>query len=485
MSHRRRTACMARAIVVVSLVAAACGSSNGQSATTATTTSSSNSTVSTTSRIPATSTTSGVTTTTSPSTTAPATTSAPAVQVAAPARIWFVREERLVPAYRSSTNADETIRALLAGPTSTDPAGVSTAIPSGTVLHGVRIAGSVATIDLDQQYQSGGGSLSMTERIGQIVFTLTELPGVTGVAFAFDGVPASFIGGEGFDVRTPVGRDSFPDLKPFILVSEPRPGQIVTSPLHILGENSTYENNVEIALRTSDGRLLVQTFATGTGPIMDREGRPLWGRFETWIDFYAGGANAGVLTLTESAADGSGRLLAEFSIPLSFESTTPNPPAPLDGASTAAVLVPSTGCCEPGPFTFLTKVSAERLPGLDRVVFEFTAPVANYHLRYVELPVTFDPSDLPVALQGDSALQISMAATGLDMTGPSVLPTYAGPFRITLGKGSIIELVQTGDFEAVLNWTAGLRGKPPFRVAQLTNPSRLVIDVASELVPTM
>ena len=59
-------------------------------------------------------------------------------------------------------------------------------------------------------------------------------------------------------------------------------------------------------------------------------------------------------------------------------------------------------------------VTLERRPetvsGLDRVVFEFTAPVANYYVRYVKLPVTLDPSDLPVALHGDRALQISMAA---------------------------------------------------------------------------
>jgi hypothetical protein len=42
-----------------------------------------------------------------------------------------------------------------------------------------------------------------------------------------------------------------------------------------------------------------------------------------------------------------------------------------------------------------------------------------------------------------------------------------------------MELVQTGHFEAVSNWTAGVRGKPPFRVSTESNPARLVIDVAS------
>ena len=57
--------------------------------------------------------------------------------------------------------------------------------------------------------------------------------------------------------------------------------------------------------------------------------------------------------------------------------------------------------------------------------------------------------------------------------------TYSGPLRLAIGTGAVIELVQTGDFEAVSNWAVGIRGQPPFRVSTESNPSRLIIDIAS------
>lgn len=427
-------------------------------------------------------------TTSSPATSAPATvaptTSASTAGTEPPtagalARVWFVQNERLSPAYRSAAGPEETLRDLLAGPASSDPSELTTAIPAGAALLGVRIVGDLATVDLDRRFESGGGALSMTARVAQIVYTVTEFPGVARVAFALDGAPAVSIGGEGIDVSTPVGRDDFGGVKPLIFATEPRPGQAVTSPLRIVGENSTSENNVEISLRTSDGRVLLETFATGTGPILDDGGQPAWGPFETSVDFYAGSATSGELALTETSSDGSGRLIADFSIPVTFTASAVEPPPPLDGASIDAVTVPETGCCDAGPFVLLTGVTAQRLAGLDRIVFEFSAPVVNYHVRYVPLPVTEDPSDLPVVLQGDSALQLSMGATGVDQTVSPPVQTYTGAGRIAVGTGSVIELVQSGDFEAVSNWTIGVRGRPPFRVSTESDPAQLVIDIAS------
>ncbi len=395
-------------------------------------------------------------------------------------RIWFVRDERLTPVYRPGTSPEEAIRALLAGPSEAESTDVTTAIPTGTELRSIRVDGAVATIDLSRRFESGGGSLSMTERVAQVVYTLTEIPGVRGVLFAFDGEPVEFIGGEGIDVSTPVGRETFLDAKPFILVDAPRPGQRVISPLRIAGENSTFENNVEIALTTSDGRLLVQSYATGTGPIMDSEGRPLWGPFETSIEFDAGSATSGVLRLTETASDGSGRLLADFPVPVVFAQGPVFEPGVLEGASTDPVLVPSTGCCAPGPAVLLNNVTAQHMAGFDRIVFELSAPVAGYHVRYVPFPVTEDPSDLPVVLGGDNAIQVSMGATGVDQSGYPARQVYTGPLRIAVGTGSVVEVVQTGDFEAVLSWAIAVLGEPPFRVSAETNPARLVIDVASE-----
>jgi hypothetical protein len=40
----------------------------------------------------------------------------------------------------------------------------------------------------------------------------------------------------------------------------------------------------------------------------------------------------------------------------------------------------------------------------------------------------------------------------------------------------VLELVRTGDFEAVLSWAIGLSGKVDFRVQTATSPTRLIVD---------
>jgi hypothetical protein len=37
--------------------------------------------------------------------------------------------------------------------------------------------------------------------------------------------------------------------------------------------------------------------------------------------------------------------------------------------------------------------------------------------------------------------------------------------------------VATGDFEGVLSWAIGLRKSSPFRVSELKDPARLIIDI--------
>jgi hypothetical protein len=114
-----------------------------------------------------------------------------------------------------------------------------------------------------------------------------------------------------------------------------------------------------------------------------------------------------------------------------------------------------------------------------RIAFGFSAPVTNYHVRYVPLPVRQDPSDQVVELQGDNAIQISIGATGLDQSQNPPVQTYAGSQRIVVGNGSVRELVQIGDFEAVMNWVVGVQGKPEFRVSVVQNPPQLVIEIAA------
>ena len=58
----------------------------------------------------------------------------------------------------------------------------SSAIPAGTRLLGLSIAGQIATVDLSSEFESGGGATSVLGRLAQVVYTLTQFPTVTSVS---------------------------------------------------------------------------------------------------------------------------------------------------------------------------------------------------------------------------------------------------------------------------------------------------------------
>ena len=133
--------------------------------------------------------------------------------------VWFSRGEGLVPVARMHKPtlgvATAAINALVAGPTRAERGeGVTTAVPSGTRLLGISITKGVATVDLTSEYQSGGGSLSMQMRLGQVVYTMTQFPTVKAVRFKLDGAPVNVFSGEGIVLDHPVARSDYKDLAP-------------------------------------------------------------------------------------------------------------------------------------------------------------------------------------------------------------------------------------------------------------------------------
>src|SRR5262249_53541535 len=151
--------------------------------------------------------------TTAQTTTAVAATPAPTISF----EVWFARGDRLVSETRSHAAtqrvATAAIAALLAGPNAAErAAGDTTAIPTGTRLLGVSVKDGVANVDLTSEYQSGGGSLAMQMRLGQVVYTLTQFPTVKRVRFALDGAPVNVFSSEGIVLDHPVGRADYENL---------------------------------------------------------------------------------------------------------------------------------------------------------------------------------------------------------------------------------------------------------------------------------
>lgn len=183
--------------------------------------------------------------------------------------VWFARDDGLVAVRRTHQPtrlvATAAIDSLLAGPSSGERAsGLASAVPNGTRLLGITIRDGVATVDLTSEYQSGGGSLSMQLRLGQVVYTLTQFPTVQKVRFRLDGTPVNVFSSEGIVLDHPVGRADYANLLPAIEVSKPADGANVTSPVTVSGTANVFEANVTVEILDAAGKVVGKTFTTAT-----------------------------------------------------------------------------------------------------------------------------------------------------------------------------------------------------------------------------
>ena len=211
-------------------------------------------------------------TSTPPATVSPSPTSTPAAGVALKA--YLVYNEKMQPVARvapAGTTAvlKAALEALLAGPTASETAaGLGTTVPSGTRLLGVSLSGHVAIVDFTAAFASGGGSLSMTDRLAQVVYTATQFPGVTAVTLKLDGKTIKALGGEGIIVDHPRTRASCEGETPAILIDRPAWGGTLKAGGSVGGTANVFEAVFRIEVRDSSGaRVFAKTVhaTSGTG----------------------------------------------------------------------------------------------------------------------------------------------------------------------------------------------------------------------------
>ena len=198
----------------------------------------------------------------------------------------FTGNEGLVPVLRAvpETKAVATaaMTALLAGPKGAElesrPAMVS-AIPDGTRLLGVTVADGIATVDLSNEFESGGGSYSVQARLAQVVYTLTQFPTVDGVLFRIAGKPVTTFSSEGLVLDGPVDRADYRDILPAIFVDRPAWGAAAGNPVEMSGIANVFEAQFRAQILDGKGNILADepvTASCGTG---------CWGTFRARLPY--------------------------------------------------------------------------------------------------------------------------------------------------------------------------------------------------------
>jgi Sporulation and spore germination/Immunoglobulin-like domain of bacterial spore germination len=229
------------------------------------------------------------------------TTAAPASQLTL--RVYLLRDGRVTPVARTVPQTPAVARAaleqLLAGPTAAERAnGLTTDVPAGASLRGVTIADGRATVDLDPSFAQGAEA-TISPRLAQLVFTLTQFPSVHSVAFEAGGKPLPGVtNGNGALLDHPPTRADYEQLTPLILVESPLPGETVTSPLHVRGSANVFEATFQLEVQDTSGAVLWKHFVTASS------GAPERGTFDVSIPLHAAPGPIRVVAYDENQANG-------------------------------------------------------------------------------------------------------------------------------------------------------------------------------------
>lgn len=157
-----------------------------------------------------------------------------------------------------------------------------------------------------------------------------------------------------------------------------------------------------------------------------------------------------------------------------------SPPAPADGAvgdqpaSTSRVSLKSTLPGDEGILHFVRLGVHPEQGGWDRVVFEFFdegLPAST--IEYVQNAAACG-SGRTESLAGSAVLQVRMSPAAAH--DPSNRATIGATSIKGVGD-TILQAKQICDFEGVVTWAIGVKGKQNFKVSTLPDPPRLVIDV--------
>jgi hypothetical protein len=124
----------------------------------------------------------------------------------------LVFRDRLIP-LPLGAGLDALLDQLFAGPTAAEAAiGIQSAVPAQTKVDSSSITGGIATVNLNAAFGQVVGP-AQVQAVAQMVYTATDQPGVTSVAFELSGQPVSVPVSSGAQLPV-VDRSQFVALAP-------------------------------------------------------------------------------------------------------------------------------------------------------------------------------------------------------------------------------------------------------------------------------
>jgi hypothetical protein len=122
----------------------------------------------------------------------------------------------------------------------------------------------------------------------------------------------------------------------------------------------------------------------------------------------------------------------------------------------------------------LVGIRAAHHPTFDRVVLDLVGGLpAGHEVRYVPALIA-DGSGLPIPVMARAILQVRLQPAQAHGNG-----TATAPERIAFALPNVITAVRAGDAEGVTTYGIGLAQAQPFTVLALSDPDRVVVDVAA------
>ena len=112
--------------------------------------------------------------------------------------------------------------------------------------------------------------------------------------------------------------------------------------------------------------------------------------------------------------------------------------------------------------------------GFDRIVYRFAAGFPLYRV-FMRPPESGHSQNGEFVVPGNAALRLVFFGGGEWLLPPPYLPK-----TITGSTTTMTEAKNIGDFEAANGWLVGMDRARAFRVLELTNPTRIVVDIQTD-----